>query len=141
MSTSYSEPLAGMHKQYGKHVSFIGLTVNEDESRAQVAKLARDFKIPFPVFKDEKLTAANALKADVTPECFVLDSDFVLRYRGPDRQQLLGTSQEESADDAAGSRTGPGRTPVRPAHQDGGHAAHRLPDRARQPRSPPRSAK
>ena len=82
VSTSYSEPLAGMDKQYGKHVSFIGLTVNDDESRAQVAKLARDFKIPFPVFKDEKLTAANALKADVTPECFVLDSDFVLRYRG-----------------------------------------------------------
>ena len=82
VSTSYSDPLAGLQKQYGKHVSFIGLTVNEDESRAQVAKLARDFKIPFPVYRDEKLTAANALQADFTPECFLLDSDFVLRYRG-----------------------------------------------------------
>jgi peroxiredoxin len=82
VSTSYSDPLATIQKQHGNHVSFIGLTINDDESRAQVAKLARDYKISFPVYKDEKLTAANALKADMTPECFVLDSEFVLRYRG-----------------------------------------------------------
>ena len=31
---------------------------------------------------DRDFAAANALKADVTPEAFVLDRNFVLRYRG-----------------------------------------------------------
>jgi len=82
VSTSYCDPLAAMQKDLGKHVRFIGVTTNLDETEGQVAKQAREFKIPFPVFRDDKLTAADALKADVTPECFVLDSDYVLRYRG-----------------------------------------------------------
>ncbi len=83
VSNSYSQPLADMAKDFGRHgVSFIGLTTNEDESSAQVAKQARDYNLPFPVYKDEKLAAADALKAGITPECFVLDGNYVLRYRG-----------------------------------------------------------
>lgn len=82
VSNSYSQPLADMAKEFGKHgVAFLGLTV-QDETAAQVAKHARDFNIPFPVYKDDKLAAADALKAGVTPECFVLDGNFVLSYRG-----------------------------------------------------------
>src|SRR5262249_31317430 len=36
----------------------------------------------FPVYKDDKRAAVNALGATTTPEVFVLDRDFVLRYRG-----------------------------------------------------------
>jgi peroxiredoxin/mono/diheme cytochrome c family protein len=83
VSNSYCALLADMVKEYGKHgVSFIGLTVNEDDNRADVAKHAKDFNLNFPVFKDEKLTAADALQADCTPETFVLDGNYVLRYRG-----------------------------------------------------------
>ena len=83
VSNSYCALLADMAKEYGKHrVSFIGLTVNEDDTRSQVAKHAKDFSLHFPVFKDEKLAAAEALQADFTPEAFVLDGNFVLRYRG-----------------------------------------------------------
>lgn len=83
VSNSYAQPLADMAAEYGKHgVTLWGLTTNEDETRAQVAKHARDYKLPFPVFKDEKFRAAQALQAEVTPEVFVLDGNFVLRYRG-----------------------------------------------------------
>ena len=83
VSNSYSQPLADMAKEFGKYgVTFIGLTVNEDETPAQVAKQARHFNLNFPVYLDKKLAAANALKAELTPECFVLDGSFVLRYRG-----------------------------------------------------------
>src|ERR1043166_944388 len=83
VSTSYSQPLSDMAKEFGKHgVVLWGLTTNEDESRADVAKHAEDFSLSFPVFKDEKLIAAEALKAETTPEVFVLDGDFVRRYRG-----------------------------------------------------------
>src|SRR5271166_941670 len=83
VSTSYAQPLADMAKEFEKHgVAFMGLTTNEDDTPAQVAKQTKQFNLSFPVYLDTKLTAANALKADTTPECFVLDGDYVLRYRG-----------------------------------------------------------
>src|SRR5262249_47786372 len=47
-----------------------------------VAKKAGEYKLGFPVYKDDKGAAALALKAEATPEAFVLDHNFVLRYRG-----------------------------------------------------------
>jgi peroxiredoxin len=83
VSTSYSQPLADMAAEFGKHgVAFVGLTTNPDDSPAQVAKHARDFNLPFPVLKDAGFKATGALGAEITPEAFVLDSGFVLRYRG-----------------------------------------------------------
>lgn len=83
VSNSYCQPLADLAKEYGKHgVAVLGLTPNLDETRAQVAKHAKDFDLSFPVFRDDRLAAAQAFEADVTPEAFVLDGDFVLRYRG-----------------------------------------------------------
>jgi peroxiredoxin len=83
ISASYSQPLSDMAKEFGKYgVTIWGLTTNMDESRADIAKHAKEFNLTFPVFKDERLLAADALKAEITPEVFVLDGDFVLRYRG-----------------------------------------------------------
>jgi peroxiredoxin len=83
VSNSYCQPLSDMAKEFGKFdVSIWGLTADEDQSRADVARHAKEFNLTFPVFKDEKLLAADALKAEITPEVFVLDGDFVLRYRG-----------------------------------------------------------
>jgi len=83
VSNSYCQPLIDMHKEYEKHgVTFIGLTVNDDDTAAHVAKQARAFNLTFPVFRDRGLAAARALEADFTPECFVLDGNYVLRYRG-----------------------------------------------------------
>src|SRR5262249_36232305 len=83
VSNSYTQPLADMAREYAKHgIAFVGLTTNTEETDAEVAKQAKHFNLPFPVFCDRKLAAAEALQADITPECFVLDGDFVLRYRG-----------------------------------------------------------
>jgi peroxiredoxin len=83
VSTSYCQPLADMAGEFGKYgVAFVGLAPNAEETAAQLAKQARDYNLPFPVLKDAGLKAADALRARVTPEAFVLDGDFVLRYRG-----------------------------------------------------------
>ena len=75
ISTNYSEALAELAKTYGpKGVTFIGVVPSDDEDAAAVAKKAEEFKLTFPVFKDEKLKAADALKAEATPEVFVLDA-------------------------------------------------------------------
>jgi peroxiredoxin len=79
--TSYLAPLAELHRAYaGRDVSFVGVNVG-DESPPQLEKLVRDFQVPFPVLRDPR-PAADALRARVTPEVFVLDAKLVLRYRG-----------------------------------------------------------
>src|ERR1017187_7555799 len=83
VSKSYSEPLSEIAKEFEKFgVTIWGLTTNEDETAAEIAKQAKKFDLAFPVFKDDRLRAARALAADFTPEVFVLDGAFVLRYRG-----------------------------------------------------------
>jgi peroxiredoxin len=83
VSNSYTQPLSDLARQYAKYdVDFIGLTTNQDETRGQVVKQAKDYDLPFPVYLDKGLVAADALKAEVTPEVFVLDGNFMLRYRG-----------------------------------------------------------
>src|SRR5262245_601096 len=83
VSTSYSQPLALLCETYkNKGVAIIGITTSDEAGAGEVARLAREYKLPFPVFKDDRMAAANALKAGVTPEAFLLDRHFILRYRG-----------------------------------------------------------
>ncbi len=83
VSTSYAQPLADMAKELGKSgVAFLGLTTNPEETDADVAKHVKDFGLPFPVGRDVGLKAADALKAEITPEVFLLDGEYMLRYRG-----------------------------------------------------------
>lgn len=83
VSNSYMAPLSEIVDEFGKFgVTVWGLTTNEDDTPAEIAKSAKRFDLKFPVFKDERLKAADALGAHTTPEVFVLDSNFVLKYRG-----------------------------------------------------------
>lgn len=83
VSNSYSQPLSEIADEFRKFgVTLWGLTTNEDDTLDQVAKSAKRFDLSFPVFKDERLRAADALSAVHTPEVFVLDGGFTLRYRG-----------------------------------------------------------
>jgi peroxiredoxin len=83
VSNSYCPSLAEMAEEFGKSdVAFVALTTNPDEDAAQVEKQARSYKVPFPVLRDARLAAADAFKAEFTPEAFLLDEDYVLRYRG-----------------------------------------------------------
>jgi peroxiredoxin len=83
VSNSYMAPLNEMAEEFGKFgVTIWGLTTNEDDTAAEIAKSAKRFDLTFPVFKDERLKAADALDAIHTPEVFVLDGNFVVRYRG-----------------------------------------------------------
>lgn len=82
VSNSYAQPLGEMYKEFSaKGVEFLAICTN-DESIEIVKKKAEDFKLPFRVFVDPKLTTIDAFKATTTPEAFVLDHNQVLRYRG-----------------------------------------------------------
>src|SRR5436190_12628289 len=63
VSKSYSAPLSEIADEFAKFgVTVWGLTTNEDETAAEVAKHAKQFDLTFPVFKDERLRGADALK-------------------------------------------------------------------------------
>jgi peroxiredoxin len=82
VSNSYAATLTQLHKSYGeKGVRFVAVVPTDDPAE-WVAKKAAAFEYPFPVFSDAKLNVAEAFKAAVTPEAFVLDHNLVLRYRG-----------------------------------------------------------
>jgi peroxiredoxin len=82
VSNSYSSALSEMARTYEpRGVAFIGVVCDGTPAK-EVAANAEKSHLTFPIFADEKHTAADALKAEVMPEAFVLDHNFVLRYRG-----------------------------------------------------------
>jgi mono/diheme cytochrome c family protein len=82
MSTSYAKPLADLAAASdGKGVKFVAFCPT-DEEPAKVAGAAAEYKLGFPVFKDEKLRAADALGATTMPQVFVLGAKGEVQYRG-----------------------------------------------------------
>jgi peroxiredoxin len=83
VSTSYSQALAATAEDCAKAGAvMLGFTTNPDESAEEIAKHAKEFGLSFPVMLDKKFVATDALAAETTPEVFLLDGDFTLRYRG-----------------------------------------------------------
>jgi peroxiredoxin len=80
--TSYVVRLTDLAKTYrDKGVAFLGICPGSDEA-AELARQVKEFQPGFPVYRDDQLTAADAFRAVTTPEAFVLDAGFVVRYRG-----------------------------------------------------------
>src|SRR5947208_614272 len=64
VSCSYSIRLAELAKTYeAKGVAFLAVNSSDDGDATEIAKKAAEFKLPFPVLKDSKSTAADAFKA------------------------------------------------------------------------------
>jgi peroxiredoxin len=83
VNNAYMPRLGDLYKQYAdKGVQFVAINANDSETAEAIAEHAQRFKIPFPVLRDEKHTAADRFAAERTPEAFVLDADRVVRYRG-----------------------------------------------------------
>jgi thiol-disulfide isomerase/thioredoxin len=83
VSNSYAPVLAALHKSFAdKGVGFVAVDASDDLTAAEVAKQANEYKLPFPVLKDDKTKVADLFKARVAPEAFVLDHNRVVRYRG-----------------------------------------------------------
>jgi thiol-disulfide isomerase/thioredoxin len=82
-SVGYAPLLADLAKRYAdKGAAFVGVCAADDEDAASVAKKAGEYGLGFPVYRDDRGAVVEALKAEATPEAFVLDHNFVLRYRG-----------------------------------------------------------
>jgi peroxiredoxin len=121
VSNGYAGPLAELHRTYSKQgVAFVGAGFGEED---ELAKQAKEFRLPFPVLRDKGFAAADACKAITTPEVFALDHNLVLRYRGRIDNGYLARLKKapvttrhdlrEALDDVLAGK--PVRTPVTPA--------------------------
>jgi peroxiredoxin len=83
MSNGYLKPLGDLAAKYrDRGVAVVGVNANKEESLKDVAAHAREYRIAFPIFKDDEQLAVKSLGARVNPEAVLLDDRFVIRYQG-----------------------------------------------------------
>lgn len=100
-SNAFNHVMADLARQYASRgVAFVGINANKTEPAGEVADHARTHNLGFPVLKDEGNVIADRLGASVTPEVFLLDSDFVLRYHGALGNSHQPTTNPQRATDA-----------------------------------------
>ena len=91
ISNAYNERMAAISKEYGaRGVAFVGVNANKQENAAEVADHAKSHGFPFPVLKDEGNVQADAFGAQVTPEVYVYDPTWTLRYHGRIDEDMKG---------------------------------------------------
>jgi thiol-disulfide isomerase/thioredoxin len=82
VSNAYNERMVALARDYsGKGVSFVGINSNFNEQE-EIATHAKDNGFPFPVLQDAGNAKADEFGAMVTPEIFVYDTGWKLRYHG-----------------------------------------------------------
>ncbi len=80
VSNSYLAELTELARTC-KDTAFVGVCTSAEEP-AQLGRQMQEFQVGFPLVQDVRHRIVDVLKARVTPEVFVLDGQFVLRYRG-----------------------------------------------------------
>jgi peroxiredoxin/mono/diheme cytochrome c family protein len=95
VARQYGERLAALAAKYGPlGAAFVGIDSNQQDSLAEIAHFAREFKIEFPILKDAGNVVADQVGALRTPEVFLLDAERKVRYWGRiDDQNGVGYSR------------------------------------------------
>ncbi len=101
VSNAYNARMAAFAKEYeAKGVAFIGINSNRQEPPAEIVEHAKKNGFTFPVLKDENNVKADEFGAQVTPEVYVFDAGWTLRYHGridEDRSGSAAPSQDLKA--------------------------------------------
>jgi peroxiredoxin len=83
ISNDYNERMAALANDYSaKGVAFVGINSNKQETPEAIAAHAKENKFSFPVLKDKDNVQADVFGAKVTPEIYVYDAKWTLRYHG-----------------------------------------------------------
>lgn len=98
----YLPRLQALHEAFMEQgVTFVGVNASPDDSIPEVAWMALDYDLSFPLVKDVDGSCCKALGITRTPEIAVLDADGTLRYRGrvDDQYRLGGVRPSVSRED------------------------------------------
>ena len=79
----YGPRLEKLQRSFGTDdVAVIGINSNKQDSLSEVLAYSHRHKISFQMLKDLRNKVADAFAAERTPEVFLLDSTFTVRYHG-----------------------------------------------------------
>jgi len=83
VSNAYNERMKNIFTEYGpKGFAFLGINSNKAEFVDRIKEHAEDNGLIFPILKDENNVIADMFEASVTPEAYVLNSEFEILYHG-----------------------------------------------------------
>ena len=83
ISNDYNQRMADLAREYiARGFAVIGINPNRTEPADEVARHAAEKALGFAVLKDPDNRVADYLSASVTPEVFLFDTTWVLRYHG-----------------------------------------------------------
>lgn len=83
VSNAYNQRMVELANDYkSKGIAFVAINANKQESVDEIAGHAKKNNFPFPVLKDTDNIIADYFNAQVTPEVYVLDSNWVAKYHG-----------------------------------------------------------
>jgi peroxiredoxin len=83
VSNDYNERMAALAKDYtSRGFSVIGINSNKTEPADEVSKHAAEKGLAFTILKDADNTVADYFGASFTPEAYLFDRDWTLRYHG-----------------------------------------------------------
>jgi peroxiredoxin len=83
VSNAYNTRMATLAQAYApKGVAIVGINANSQEPPAEIAEHAQKHGLTFPILKDQGNVYADRFGAQVTPEAYVYDPSWTLRYHG-----------------------------------------------------------
>ena len=83
VSNAYNSRMENLYKNYkDKGISFIAINSNKAEGVEEIKSHAEEHDLTFLILKDEQNKIADKFEASVTPEIYVLNSNFEIQYHG-----------------------------------------------------------
>ena len=78
-------------------LAIIALDPNHQDDLTEIAALAREFELPFPLLRDNDARVADRLGVTRTPEVVLIDAEGLVRYRGRiDDQYVIGARRQSA---------------------------------------------
>jgi len=83
ITNAYNSRMVSLYQDYhSKNITFLGIDANKNENIAEIKKHAKAENLDFTILKDVNNVIADRFGATVTPEIYVLNSDFEILYHG-----------------------------------------------------------
>ncbi len=83
VSNDYNQRMADLAREYtARGFAVLGVNANRTEPADEVARHAAEKGLGFTIVKDPEDRAADFFGASVTPEAFLFDTSWLLRYHG-----------------------------------------------------------
>ncbi len=83
VSNAYNKRMENIYNEFKDNgISFIGINANKAESVDEIKSHAKEHGLTFLILKDNQNKIADEFKASVTPEIYVLNSNYEVQYHG-----------------------------------------------------------